>query len=47
MLLKMVTTSTNSLLFWAFHIKWLEASYVSGWLEVAYKDYKWAAFATS
>ena len=31
MLLKMVTTTTNSLLFWAFRIKRLEASYVSGW----------------
>ena len=32
-LLKMVTTTTNSLLFWTFRIKWLEASYVSGFAE--------------
>ena len=38
MLLKMVMTTTNSLLFWAFHIKRLEASYVSDWQKVAYKD---------
>ena len=30
MLLEMVTTTTNSLLFWAFRIKRLEASYVCG-----------------
>ena len=37
-LLKIVTTTTNSLLFWAFRIKRLEASYVSGWRKVVYKD---------
>ena len=39
-LLKMVTITTNSLLFWAFHIKRLEASYMSGWRKVVYKDYR-------
>ena len=47
MLLKMVTTTTNSLLFWAFRIKRLEASYVSGWRKVVYKDYQKAELATS
>ena len=40
MLLKMVSTTTNSLLFWAFRIKRLEASYVSRWRKVVYKDYQ-------
>ena len=47
MLLKMATTTTNSLLFWAFHIKRLEASYVSGWRKVVYKDCQKAELATS
>ena len=47
MLLKMVTTTTNSLLFWAFRIKRLEASYVSGWRKVVYKDYQKAKLTTS
>ena len=47
MLLKMMTTTTNSLLFWAIRIKWLEASYVSGWWKVVYKDYQKAELATS
>ena len=47
MLLKMVTTTTNSMLFWAFRIKRLEASYVSGWRKVVYKDYQKAELATS
>ena len=46
-LLKMVTTTTNSLLFLAFHIKRLEASCVSGWRKVVYKDYQKAELATS
>ena len=47
MLLKMVTTTTNSLLFWAFHIKRLEASYMSSWRKVVYKDYQKVELATS
>ena len=37
MLLKMVTTTMNSLLFLAFRIKRLEASYVYGWRKVVYR----------
>ena len=40
MLLKMVTTNKNSLVFWSFRIKWLKASNVSGWQKVAHKDYQ-------
>ena len=47
MLMKMVTTITNSLLFWAFRIKRLDASHVSGWRKVVYKDYQKAELATS
>ena len=47
MLLNMVTTTMNSLLFWAFRIKRLESSYVSGWRKVVYKDYQKAELATS
>ena len=47
MLLKMVTTAMNSLLFCEFRIKRLEASYVSGWRKVMYKDYQEAELATS
>ena len=47
MLLEMVTTTTDSLLFWAFRIKQLEASCVSGWRKVMYKDYQKAEPATS
>ena len=47
MLLKMVTTTTNLLLFWAFCIKRLEAWYVSGWRKVVYKVYQKAELATS
>ena len=46
MLLKMMTTTTNSLLFWVFRIKRLEASYVSGWRKVVYKVYQKAELAT-
>ena len=46
-LLKMVMATTNSLLFWAFRIKRLEASYVSGWWKVVYKDYQKAKLAIS
>ena len=47
MLLKIVTTTTNSLVFWAFRIKRFEAPYVSGWRKVVYKAYQKAELATS
>ena len=47
MLLKMVTTTMSSLLFWAFRIKRLETSYVSGWRKVVYKNYQQVELATS
>ena len=47
MLLKMMTTTTNSLPFWAFCIKRLEASYVSGWRKVVYKEYQKVELETS
>ena len=45
--LKMVMTTTNSLLFWAFRIKRLGASYVSGWRKFMHKDYQKAKLVTS
>ena len=47
MLLKMMTTTTNSLPFWTFCIKRLEASYVSGWRKVVYKEYQKVELETS